>query len=197
MDIFESEKRSLAAAGRFAQIALAAECAERIYPIYQAYWVGSYYESVKQSIELAWSYAMGNQIDEDQLQANLEELGDLVNYYYEEGISELAETVNSVFLLLQAVSGNEEETIVAVAQCLGAIQAAALYTEAMVNQRMPVKSDEEVAAAYEEAWQESALKIIDGWSDYASKEMFAPIREEDLPPWLKKCFDRYKPSKAG
>lgn len=197
MDIFESEKKRLASAGRYAQIALAAECADRVYPIYEAYWTGSYYETVKQSIELGWSYAQGNQIDENLLQVNLSELEDLVNYYYEEDISELAETVNTVFLLLQAINRNDEDTLTAVAQCLSAAQAAALYTETMVNLHVPAKTDEEIAAGYEEAWQESALKIIDGWSGCANKELFTPIREEELQPWLKDCLARYKPSKAS
>jgi len=188
MSILKPLKDQLSGASRYAQIALAAECADRVYTIYKEYWAGAFYESVKQSVDLAWTYAQGNPFDEEQLKSYLVELEDIVDFYYEEGITETAESVNTVFLLLQAISTNGEDSTTSVARALSSAKVAAQFAEAAVNKRMPEESKMTVAFLYEEKWQESALKIIDGWTDVANKEMFAPIREE-TQPWLRYWLD--------
>jgi hypothetical protein len=189
MSLFESLKNRLQSTSRFAQIALAAECADRVYPIYEEYWIGSYYESVKQSIELARSLSLGDEIDEKVVQSSLTELQDLVEFYREEGIDILSATITVVLRVLQAINSSDDECLVAVTRCLISTLDTAQSAEAMANQSTPKNSRVKVAISQEKEWQDSALQIIDGWSGIANQNMFQTCGEKP-PTWLLDWLER-------
>lgn len=191
MSLIESLKEQLNKTNRYARIALAAECSYRVFPVYERYWIGDFEDVVKQSIELGWSCAQGDKVDETILKDSMAELEDIVKFYSDEGISELSATIYTVYNLLKSVtSESEDDNKLAVAKCLIAARNSAKYTEAMVNIHSPKDSQEEIAAVYEKQWQDSALKLIEGWSGFATKDIFAEIREKEPQPWLKDCFER-------
>jgi hypothetical protein len=111
-----------------------AECADRVYPIYEEYWIGIYYESVRKSIELARSLSLGDKIDESVVPSSLTELQNFVEFYREEGIDILSTTVTVVPRVLQAISNSDDECLVAVTRCLISTLETAQSAEAMANQ---------------------------------------------------------------
>jgi hypothetical protein len=154
-----------------------------VYPIYEEYSVGTYYKSVRRSIEIGWSYACGARVDEAEIQSCLAELQDIVEFYREEGIDVLGDIVTVVLRVLQALTPDEEKSSLAVARALVSARDAAQSAEAMANLETPKASRTEVAAAEETAWQDRALSVIDGWKGVAIRNMFESL--DDKPPrWL-------------
>lgn len=192
MDLIDSLIGRLRKASSYAQIALAAECADRVYPIYEEYQVGTYSKSVRRSIEIGWSYACRATVDEAEIQSCLAEVQDIVEFYREEGIDVLGDTVTVVLRVLQALTPDEEKSSLAVARALVSARDAAQSAEAMANLEKPKASRTEVAAEEESAWQERALSVIDGRKGVAIGNMFESL--DDKPP---RWFQDWKQHSRG
>jgi hypothetical protein len=154
-----------------------------VYPIYEEYWVGTYYESVRQSVEAGWAYATGQSVNEAELQKYQTEVHDTVEYYREEGIDILGDVVTVVLRILESMGRDEEESCRAVARGLLSTRDAAQSAEAMANQDVPRTNRVKVAMAEEQAWQEAALQRIEGWSGVATRGMFVGL-DSKPPKWL-------------
>jgi len=166
-----------------ARVALVAECGERVRPVYEEYWVGTYSASVGRSVELGWTFACGGKIDAAETQACIAEVRDVVEFYNEEGISILAAVVTVALRVLESMSSDEDASCMAVARGLNSDLNAAQLAEAMANQATPKAARQEVAMAQEEAWQNRALDLIAGWKGVAKRDMFASLNDKP-PPWL-------------
>jgi hypothetical protein len=183
VDLIDDLIARLRPASRPARIALAAECGDRVYPIYEEYWVGDYYESVRRSIDIGWSVASGEKVDEAEIQKCLAEVQDLVNYYREEGIDVLGAAVTVVLRVLQSLASDEEAHLMAVARGLVSARDTAQSAEAMANQSTPQANRTKLAMREEEAWQSAALALIQEWKGVPTRGMFDPL--DDKPPkWL-------------
>jgi hypothetical protein len=152
-------------------------------PVYEEYWVGSYFTAVGRSIELGWSYACTGKVDDGEMRFCLEGLQDLVAYYNEEWISVLAKPVTVILRLLESISPDEGASCLAVARGLCSTLAAASSAEAMANWDTPRPARTEVAQAEEAAWQEAALGLIDGWNGFGTRTMFDSLGGKP-PGWL-------------
>jgi hypothetical protein len=183
MDLIDSVIERLASASSHAQIALVAESADRVYPIYEEYWVGTYSEFVRRSIDIGWAHACGATVDEAEIRTCLTHVGGLVEFYREEGIDVLAATVTVCLRVLQAMAPDQKELSLSVARGLLSARETAQAAEAMANQQTPKASRTRVALHEEEAWQNAAFAIVAGWKDIATRNMFDSL--DDKPPkWL-------------
>jgi hypothetical protein len=183
MDLIDSLARRVRNASPYARIALVAECGDRVLPVYEEYWVGTYYPEVGHSIEIGWSYASGAKVEVSEIQSCLLRVEDLVDFYYEEGIELLASTVTVVLRVLESMSPIEEESCLAVARGLVYAVDTANQAEAMANQNTPSLSRTKVARAEEKGWQNQALDLINGWQGFATRNMFDSLGEKP-PRWL-------------
>jgi hypothetical protein len=184
MDLIDSLVRRLRSASPCARIALVAECGDRVRPIYEEDWVGTYSPAVGRSIEIGWSYACGAKVDESEMQFCLAEIRDLVEFYHEEEINVLASTVTVVLRVLQSLSANEQESCLAVARGLVSTVDTANRAEALANQSTPQPDRTKAAMMEEEAWQDRALQLIDGWQGFATPGMFDSLGGKP-PRWLR------------
>ena len=171
------------AAGRLAQIALIAETGDRVQPVYQEYMIGTHSDAIARSVEIGWSYACGGVVDDSEVRALITELDDVIEFYGDEGIDVLQSTVMVTLRILQALSPNEDESNRAVGRGLVSARDVAQYAEAMTQQRIPKNSRLESASREEEAWQDAALRLIDGWQNVANGAMFEPLGNNP-PAWL-------------
>jgi hypothetical protein len=185
MDLLGSLKMRASKASPYARTALLCACGERVLPIYEEYWVGSYFTAVGRSIELGWSYACGGKVDDQEMQFCLDGVQDLVSYYYEEQtrIGVLAATVTVVLRVLESISADEGASCLAVARGLCSTIHAANHAEAMANSDTPKPARTRVAESEEKAWQEAALSLIDGWKGVGTRTMFDSL-EGKPPRWL-------------
>jgi hypothetical protein len=180
---------------RHARIALGAECADRVYPIYEEYWSGDFSESVRRSVDLVWSYASGSAIDEADVRACITEVRDLVDYYGEEEISILLQTVSVVLYSLESLTDDDAASTKSVARSLVGARDVAQSAEAMANEGVPRDSRKKWAMAWEEEWQDRALSIVDGWKGLAKRDMFDAL--DDRPPkWVLDWKARRRPDGA-
>jgi hypothetical protein len=183
VDLIDDLIARLRPASRLARIALVAECGDRVYPIYEEYWVGEYYESVRRSIDIGWSVASGANVDEVEIQTCLTEVQDLVNYYREEGIDVLGAAVTVVLRVLQSLASDEEAHLMAVARGLVSARDTAQSAEAAANQSTPASNRTKVAMREEEAWQTAALALIQESKGVPTRSMFDPLNDKP-PKWL-------------
>jgi hypothetical protein len=183
MDLIDSLVRRVRNASPYARTALVAECGDRVFPVYEEYWVGTYYPEVGRSIEIGWSYACGAKVEASEIQSCLVRVEGLVEFYYEEGRELLASTVTVVLRILESMSPVEEESCLAVARGLIYAVDTANQAEAMASQTPPSLSRTRVAREEERAWQNQALQLINGWQGFATRNMFDSL--DDKPPrWL-------------
>jgi hypothetical protein len=166
-----------------ARTALVSECAERVYPVYEERWSGSFYVAIRRAIEMGWNFGCGIKVDDDQMRTYLDHVQDAVAYYRDEGIDLLGDTVTVALRVLQSMSLDEEESCLAVARGLLSTRDAANAAEAMADLDTPRPDTTARADAEEEAWQEAALTLIDGWQGIAKRDMFDAIGEKP-PDWL-------------
>jgi hypothetical protein len=61
----------------------------------------------------------------------------------------------------------------------------------MANWDTPKAAQTEVAGAEEEAWQDAALSLSDGWKGFGTRTMFDSL-EAKSPRWLLDWRDRCK-----
>jgi hypothetical protein len=183
MDSIDSLVRHVRSASPYARIALVAECGDRVLPVYEEYWVGTYYPEVGHSIEIGWSCACGAKVDASEIQSCLVKVEDLVDFYYEEGIEVLASTVTVALRVLQSMSPDEEESCLAVARGLVYAVDTANRAEAMANRSTPNPSRTKVAREEEKVWQNQALLRINGWQGFATRTMFDTLGDKP-PRWL-------------
>lgn len=168
-----------------ARIALAAECAERIYPIYEHCWVGTYSELVRRSIEISWAHACGEKVDQAELEACLIEVRDLVAFYLEdESIEVLSSTVTVVLRALEAITNNEEDSSLAVSRALLSTLSAAQSAEVMTHRKIGGEGQIEVAMQEEKKWQEMAFRLLENKKDFMiCRDMFKSLGDKPSK-WL-------------
>lgn len=90
MSLVDDLARRLGVANRHARTALVAQCAARVLPVYEEYWVGTYSGSVGRAVQIGWLVACGTPADSAEIRTCLAELEDVVSFYHEEGIGVLA-----------------------------------------------------------------------------------------------------------
>jgi hypothetical protein len=192
MSLIEELMERLRKGSRHARIALAAECGARVYPIYDEYWVGDFYESVRRSVNLVWSYASGSTIDDADARACAQEVKEILDFYGDEEISILLQTVSVILYALESLTEDDAASTLAVARSLAVARDVAQSAEAMANEGVPRGSRTEWAVAWEEDWQDHALSIVDGWKGLARRDMFDAL--DDKPPkWLLDWRSRRRP----
>jgi hypothetical protein len=183
MSLIDTLIEQLNKGSRPARIALAAESASRVYPIYENYWVGEFYESVGRSVDIIWSYACGATIEEGELRAYARQVREILDFYGEEEINILIRTVSVILYSLESLTDDNSASTLAGARSLAVARDVAQSAEAMTNQLQPKASRTQWAASWEEQWQHHALSIIDGWKGLARRDMFDPL--DDKPPkWV-------------
>lgn len=189
MSLIKDLTEHVRGANRHARTALVAACGVRTLPIYEHFWSGTYYESVGRSVEIGWSFATGENVDPGEVRACLAELQDAVAFNYEEENTVLANAVTVSLRILQSLSMNDEESILAVARGLTTTADVAQAAETMANRGNPSGRKLGIAIAEEQAWRERAIAVAVGWQGVASRSMFDTIAAE--PPmwfidWLKR-----------
>ncbi|WP_394847465.1 hypothetical protein LZC95_08365 [Pendulispora brunnea] len=174
MDAIDSAIARLQRISATARIALAAEIGDRVYPIYEEYWIGTYSNHVRRSIDLAWSRAEGGVVDQNDLRSCQADIEDLVAFYGEEEENDLLRAVVTVVLrVLQSLSSDSSESDLAVARALLEAQNVAQAAEAMADEAQP--SGKEIAALEEEEWQDRALAFLDSWKGPPHRHMFDAV----------------------
>ena len=185
MSLIEKLQRQLAKTSNNCQLALAAECGNRVVTVYQEYWVGTFFESVESSIDIGWDFAKGNPVDVKAIDGLVVQLRDLVEFYYEEGIEVLATTVTVPLRILQAISsGNDDDISLNIARSLIAARDTAQFAEAMANINLPEDERVELAMQEEIAWQENAIVIGESWTEEVKNDMFKNAGKSP-PDWIK------------
>lgn len=189
MSLGEDLSRRVQGVSRPIRTALAAECGSRVLPVYEEYWVGDYFESVKQSVDMAWAFACGTPFDPAELERCLAELADVVAFYNEEGIDVLSNATTVVLRVLQCLADDEEESLRAVGRAMVSTLGTAQSAESMANRGTPAEPKKKVAMAEEEAWQDRAIAIARSWTDPCTRTMFdgAGAKPADwLQDWLQR-----------
>jgi hypothetical protein len=185
MGLLDNVKLRVRKASPQARTALVSECAERVYPIYEEMWWGSFYISVRRAIEMGWNFGCGLPIDEELKARYLEHVLDAVTYYLKEATEDrlLASTVTVALRVLESMVQDEEESCFAVARGLLSARRVANGAEAIADRHTHREDKTKRARAEEEAWQEAALTLIDGWQGVTKRDMFDGIGEKP-PDWL-------------
>jgi hypothetical protein len=185
MGMLETLKMRASKASPLARTALVSECAERVYPIYEEMWWGSFYVAVRRAIEMGWNFGCGLPIDAALKGRYLEHVQDAVTFYREEATEDalLANPVTVALRVLESMVEDEEQSCLAVARGLLSTLNSAKVAEAMADRHTPRDDNMKRAVAEEEAWQEAALTLIDGWNGVAKRNMFDGIGEKP-PDWL-------------
>jgi hypothetical protein len=201
MSLVDSLLPRLRTASRHVQIALAAECGDRVYPIYEEYWSGVYSSVVRRAVEIGWSHACGESIDEQEIRAAHTELEGIVDFYDEDEFDLLARTVGTIRYLLSSLSSDAEESTLSVARALIAAQAVARFAESLANQGTAAAAKANGALHEEKQWQDRALTFIDGRKGPATRGMFDDLVGK-APNWLaqvtsSKRAPRAEPSPSG
>jgi hypothetical protein len=168
-----------------ARTAFLSACAERVLPIYEDYWVGDYYPSVARSVEIGWTYALGADVNAEELRTCLDEVQDLVTYYHEEPTRHeiLAAAVTVVLRMLQSITPDEEASIIATARGISSTIDTAKSAEWMANWDTPEPARTKVAADEERKWQEAAIARIENWTGPVTRTMFDDLGAKP-PAWL-------------
>jgi hypothetical protein len=130
---------------------------------------------------MGWNFACGLPIDEDLKARLLEHMLDAVTFFREDATRDdlLANPLTVALRGLQSMVEDEEESCLAVARGLGST----LSSAQSAGNRPRDYDNEKRAMAEEEAWQDEALTLIDGWQGVAKRDMFDTIGEKP-PGWL-------------
>lgn len=189
MSLIKDLAERVRSANRHARTALVAECGVRAIPVYEQYWIGTHYESVGRSVEIGWAFATGSNVDPGEVQNCLAEVQDVAAFYHEEGIAVLANAVTVGLRILQSLSVNDEESLLAVARGLTTAADVAQAAETMANRGDPSAKKQGAAIAEEQAWREQAIAVAVGWQGLADRRMFDAVAAK--PPlwftdWLKR-----------
>lgn len=188
MSLIKDLTERVRGANRHVRTALVAECGMRVVSVYEQFWIGAYYESVGRAVEIGWAFATGANVDPGEVQVCMAELQDVAAFYHEEGNTVLANTVTVSLRILQSLSMNDEESLMAVARGLTTTADVAQAAETMANQDRPAATKQGIAIAEEQAWRERAIVVAVGWQGVANRFMFDAIAAK--PPlwftdWLK------------
>lgn len=183
MSWLDTMKQRLQGANRFARSALAAECADRVQQVHERMWSGDYTPEVKRSIEIVRAFSQGTVVDQTEVASCAAELQNMVTYYFEEGISIVAETVTVCLRALHSIQPDEQEALLAAARALATARAVANLAEAEVRAVQPAVRKEGSAVAEEEDWQLKAVQVVQTWKGVAAAEMFEPLNDKP-PKWL-------------
>ena len=181
MGMIDTFKQRVRKASLNARTALVSECAERVYPLYEEMWRGSYYVAVRRGIEMGWNFACRLPIDEELKVRYLKHVLDAVTFFREDATRDdlLADPLTVALRVLQSIVEDEEDSCLAVARGLGStVSSAQSAGDAPSND-----DNAKLALAEEEAWQEEAFTLIDGWQGVAKRDMFDAIGEKP-PDWL-------------
>lgn len=129
----------LLAVHRPARVALLAASGERIFPIYEAYWVGDYEAEVLRTVEYGWTSACGGSVSPADLSSSQRKLAELVTYYNEEDIGILACCATLALRIVQCIVGTTEDdsALDAARGCREAIFAATLADHAIHDAQAP------------------------------------------------------------
>ena len=128
-------------------------------------------------------YGCGLPIDPVELQGCKEYVEDVLNYYQEDGYDILSATVTVSFRLLESMSPDEGEAMLAVARGMCSTFDTVNSAEAMVIDYPLRQRHIEVAVAEEEARQEEALTSVTQWTGIADRKMFDGLGGKP-PAWL-------------
>ncbi len=184
MSAIDSPEQALRSVDRLPRIALAAEIATRLYPIYEEYYVGDFSERVSRSIEIGWSYACGGTADPNEIRACREEVKDLIAFYRDDEDIELLRTlVVAVFCVLESLDADEEKSIAAVARAIWQSRDTAQYAEVMANQETPTAAQTDIAKTEEKEWQAKALELVQNWKGAPRRDMFDTLGPKP-PKWV-------------
>jgi hypothetical protein len=168
---------------RFARVALAAEAADRVLSVHEKDWYGNPSPDVARGIEIAWAFACGNVVDQTEVAACRAELEGVMDYYNDESIAHVAESVTASLRALESMSADEQESCLAAARALMTGQAVAAFCEGDVLEEKPAQRKKGSAGAEEEDWQLKAVTLAEGWKGVARKNMFVPLNDKP-PKWL-------------
>lgn len=189
MSLIKGLTERVRGANRHARTALVTACGVRTVPVYEQCWIGTYYESVGRSVEIGWSFATGADVDPGEVRACLAEVQDVVAFYHEEGNAVLANAVTVSLRILQSLSMNNEESLLAVARGLTTTADVAQAVETMANRGHPSGRQQGIAIAEEQAWRERAIAVVVGWQGVADQSMFDAIAAEP-PMWFTDWWKR-------
>ena len=189
MSLGEGLARRVKTVSREVRVAMAAECASRVAPVYVEYPVGFSYPEVQRAVEIAWQFAAGRRYDDAEIQDCLAKVTKLVDYYCDDGLDLLAETTTVVLRALECVLGNDKESLRAAGRAMVSARAAAQAAEAMANDGQQSTSPKEAAIGEEQRWQDKAIAIARTWQGPVSPTMFDAAGAK--PPewfvdWLKR-----------
>ncbi len=189
MSLGEGLARKMKPVSRELRVALAAECASRVAPVYVEYPVGFSYSELERAVDIAWQFAAGTPYDDAEIQVCVANVTKLVEYYYDDGLDVLAETTTAVLRALECVLGNDKESLRAVGRGMVSARAAAQAAEAMANDGQHSTFTKEAALNEEARWQDKAIAIACTWQGPVSTTMFAAAGAK--PPewftdWLKR-----------
>lgn len=178
MTPFDKQQQRLHKANRFARVALLAACGERVFPIYEAYWVGDYTPDVSRTVEQGWIYACGGMISPEDVRCSLEGLLALVTYYNEEDIGILSCCATLALRIVQCIDAptDDESSLAAARGCHTEIYAAILADHAIHEAKAPGFP----AEAEERGWLEKAIQRTETWQGVARRDMYSDLGQ--IPP---------------
>jgi phage-related tail protein len=134
---------------------------------------------------MGWNFGCGLPIDAALKGRCLEQVLDAVTFYCEEATEDalLANPVTVALRVLESMVEDEEQSCLAVARGLLSTLSSAKLAEKRADRHTPREDNMKRAVAEEEAWQDAALSLIDGWKGVAIRDMFDPVGEKP-PDWL-------------
>jgi hypothetical protein len=187
--IREDQKRLLGK-HRLARIALLAACGERMFPIYESYWVGDYAPDVSRTVECGWTCACGGSVRPDDLRLAHGKITGLVDYYNEEDVSILACCTTLALRIVQCIDAatDDDSALAAARGCSEALFVARLADHAIHGAKAPGFP----AEAEEREWQEKALLRSEAWQGLANRDMYRDLGA--LPPLWSPAYQKGRKS---
>ncbi len=154
------------------QTALAAACAQRVYKVWEDHWVGDYSAAVKNAVEFGWTYATAPSTGLPDTKSLLTELGALVEYLNDEGISILSNAATVSLRVVETVTTDNVASALALERALGSALFVAKLAGKLSGQGKDKSQQEELD------WQDAALRIAESWQGPCQRTMFdsaAPV----------------------
>jgi hypothetical protein len=164
-----------------ARLALAAECGERVVPVYEEYWVGDQYPEVRRCVELGWQAACGSPPDQTEVTRCRDAAREILEFYLEEGYSILAAAVTVAVRIAECIEAPDAETSgLCVARALESALHTAILADNLLNGGKPDPGG--ASATEEQEWQDKALAIAQSESRTIARDMFEPAGPRP-PAW--------------
>lgn len=178
---FETRVELAKSMGSRAGLALAAECGERVVPVYEQYWVGDLYPEVRRCVELGWEAALGSPADQTEVANCRDAAREILGFYHEEGYSILAAAVAVAAHIVGCIEARDADTRgLCVARALESALHTAILADNLLNGGKP--NPEGPSATEEEEWQEKALTLARSESSTIARDMFEPAGPRP-PAW--------------